>query len=92
MKLLTKENEELVNVSLSGGKDELLKAKIQIGALTLNSPGVETKMAKVDSGLQVSIRVPDLANFKIVLETADIKALKSMMNKDVLGFLMKSLF
>lgn len=92
MKLLSKSNEELVDVELEGGKAEPLKAHICIGDLSFNSPDVETEITKVDNDLQVSIRIPGLVNFKLLVEPDDVKALKGMMSKDVLKFMMKSFF
>lgn len=92
MKLLSKENEELAEVTLSGGKDTPLKAEMTIGDISISSPDIETDITKVDDDLQVAIRIPGLVNFKLLVEPGDVKALKGMMSKDVLKFAMKSFF
>lgn len=92
MKVLSKENEQLVDVSLQGGKDVPLKATIAIGDTVINSPEVETVMTRVGDCLETAIRVPGAVNFKLMLEPSDIKALKGMMSKDVVKFMMKSFF
>ncbi len=92
MKVLSKENEQLVDVALTGGKDVPLKAHVTMGELSFDSPDVQTAMEKVGDNLETSIRVPGLVNFKLLLEPGDVKALKGMMGKDVLKFVMKSFF
>lgn len=92
MKVLTKKNEQLASIALAGGKDEPLKATITMGEKVIESPGVETDMTLVDGNLETAIRLPGMVNMKLVLEPADVKALKGMMSKDVIKFMMKSFF
>ena len=92
MKVLSKENEQLVDVALSGGKDAPLKAHVKMGEIEFDSPDVETSMACVGDDLETTIRIPGVVNFKLLLEPADVKALKGMMGKGVVKFMMKSFF
>ncbi len=92
MKVLTKKNEELAVIALSAEKDAPLKATITMGDKVIESPGVETGMTLVDGNLETAIRVPGMVNMKLVLEPADVKALKGLMSKDVIKFMMKSFF
>ena len=92
MKVLSKKDEQLVDVNLAGGKDAPLTAHVEIGDMSFDSPGVETKMTRVGKNLEATIRISGVANFKVLLEPKDVKALKGMANKDVIGFLLRSAF
>ena len=92
MKVLTKNNEQLAGIALVGGKDAPLKATITVGDKVIESPEVQTAMTCVDGNLETAIRIPGLVNMKLVLEPEDVKALKGLMSKDVIKFMMKSFF
>lgn len=92
MLLLSKEDEKLAAITLSGGKEQPFCATVQLGQTTLNSPDVDLSIVKGDGGLEARIRVPGVANFKVLLQKEDVKALKGLMNKDALGFFMKAMF
>jgi len=92
MKVLSKENEQLIDVALSGGKGVPLKAHVKMGEMEFDSPDVETSMARVGNDLETTIRIPGVANFKLLLEPEDVKAMKGMMGKDIVKFMMKSFF
>lgn len=92
MKLVSKTNEPLAEVKLTGGKNAPLKAHLEMADLSVDSPGVETAIQKVDSCLKVGIRAPEMVHFKVLLEPNDIKALKGLMNKDLIKFMLKAMF
>ena len=92
MKVLSKENEQLVDVALAGGKNEPIKAQVNIGDMVIDAPDVETTMTRAGDCLETAIRIPGMLNFKLLLEPSDIKAMKSLMSKDVLRFMMKAFF
>jgi len=46
----------------------------------------------VGNDLETTIRIPGVVNFKLLLEPDDVKAMKGMMGKDVVKFMMKSFF
>ena len=90
MKVLTKDNEQLAGISLQAGKDKPLKATITVGDKVIESPEVQTAMTCVDGNLETAIRIPGMVNMKLVLEPEDVKALKGLMGKDVIKFMMKA--
>ena len=91
MKLLSTENEELAIISLQGNKNESsLGAEVNIGEMTFKT-NTEISMERTKEGLIAHIRVPGIVKFSLLVEQQDIKALKGLMNKDVLGFAVKSL-
>ena len=92
MKVLSKDGEQLVDVALNAPKGEPLTAHVEMGGVAFDSPGVETSMERVGDCLQASVRIPGMVNFKLLLEPDDVKAMKSMMSKDVIKFMMKSFF
>lgn len=92
MQLLSKDNEPLATVTLTGDKGQPLQAQMQVGDTVITSPGIDVSIGKAQDGLEASMRIPGLVNFKIMLEKDDVKALKGLMNKDALGFLMKAMF
>ena len=92
MKLKTKTGEEIAKVKLNLGTDGLLHATALVGGKEIELPGVETSIAKEDGDLAAHIRVPGMVNLTMAVEAADIKALKGLMNKDALSFLMGAIF
>ena len=91
MKLVSKEGEVLASVAIDARKGQPLSAAIDVAGRTIQAPPVELDMTKEELGLAARVRVPNLVNFKVVLEPADIKSLKGLMNKDALTFMVKSL-
>ena len=91
MRLQSKQGVDLATVTLFEGNGAL-SAQVALGESKLTTPEVETSIKKVGSDLVAHIRVPGVANFNLVLEPSDIKALKGMMNKDAIGFMMSAFF
>lgn len=92
MRLLSKTNEELARVDIVSGKGEPLAAKVTMGDTVINSPEVETRIEKVGDNLVAHVRIPGMVNFSVAVEPSDVGALKGMMSKDVLKFMMSSFF
>ncbi len=92
MKLESKTGEELASVNLSTSDDKSLSAEVQLGDLRFKSPEVQSKIEKRDGNLVTSMRIPGMVNFNLVLEPSDVKALKGIMSKDALTFMMGAFF
>lgn len=92
MKLLSKTGEELVGIDIAAGKGEPLKADVTMGDTVIHSPELEVNIEKVGSDLVANVRIPNMVNFSVAVEPKDVGALKSLMSKDVLKFMMSSFF
>jgi len=92
VKLLSKTGEELARVDVQSGKGEPLSAKVTMGDMVIESPEVEMSLEKVGEDLVAHVRIPGMVNFAVAVEPADVGALKGMMSKDVLKFMMGAFF
>lgn len=92
MKLLTKDRKELADVSLSAPKGKPLVATINACGKTITAPGVELELTKEGTDLVAHVRIPGMVNFNVAVEPGDMSALKGLMSKDVLKFVMSTLF
>lgn len=95
MKLLTANNEQLIDVDIqvdskNGLCDPTMIVRDQI---KVEGPQVQINLQKAPTGngLLVQVGLPDLISFHIMIEKEDIKKLKGLMNKDALGFMVKAL-
>ena len=87
MKLISKTGEELATVTIAAPKGEPIKAQVNMGDMSFETPGVESSIKRIDGNLDVSMRVPGMVNFRIAVEPKDVKALKGLMNKDAIKFM-----
>ena len=90
MKLISKTGEELATVAISAPKGEAIKAQVVMGDYEFTTPGVESSIKNIDGNLDVSMRIPGMVNFRIAVEPKDVKALKGLMNKDAIKFMIKA--
>lgn len=59
----------------------------------ISGPNVKIALVKDDStdGLRLALELPDITNAAILVEKADVKKLKGLMNKDAIKFMVKAL-
>lgn len=90
MKLLSIEGEELASLCLEGAKKEPLRATIGIGTIRFETTS-EVFMEYKDDVLVGHIRIPGKVKFDLIVEKSDIKALKTVMDGDVIKFMISAL-
>lgn len=92
MKLESKKGAELASVCLSTTENKAMNAQIALGDIRFKTPEVQSTIEKRGKDLVAAIRVPGMVNFNLVLEPSDVKALKGLMSKDALSFMMGAFF
>lgn len=92
MKLESKTGTELASMQIDAPSKNALQTKIAIGDIVVNAPETQCNIEKRGDNLVAHIRIPGMVNFNMVVEPADVKAMKSLMSKDVLKFMMKAFF
>ena len=90
MKLVSKDGEELATLALSAEKGEPVQATVEMLGKTIELPKTEVAFDKIESGLNVHVRIPGMVNFNIQLDKGDVKSMKGLMSGDALKFIMKS--
>lgn len=98
VKVLTQDSKELMSLSLvvEGDREAdggtLCQPTTTLGGYRIQGPDVGISISKDanGNGLVVSTRLPELIGMDILIEQDDIKALKSLMNKDAMGFMVKA--
>lgn len=98
VKVLTQDLKELMSLDLAvegsrtadGGA--ICQPTTTVGRYRIQGPdmGISISKAPDGYGLLVSSQLPGLVGMDILIEQDDIKALKSLMNKDAMGFMVKA--
>ncbi len=91
MKLISKDGEVLAGIALEARKGEPVNACIDVVGKTFQAPLTELSIGKEEDGLGVHVRIPGVVNCTLCLEAGDVAALKTLMNKDAIGFMVKAL-
>lgn len=90
MKVFTVDGEQLAAIEMKA-QGNTLEPIIKTNGMTINGPAVELSTGKHEDGLLVHVVVPGKAKMDIVMEKADVKALKGLMSRDAIGFFLKAL-
>lgn len=98
VKVLTQDSKELMSLSLAIDGDlqkdsgSVCRPTTTLGGYRIEGPDVGVSISKAadGNGLLVSSQIPEFVGLNILIEQDDIKTLKSLMNKDAMGFMVKA--
>ena len=90
MKVFTKDGEQLAAIEMKADGNTI-QPKITANGMTFFGPEVQLSTGKHEDGLAIHVIIPGKANMDLVMEKADVKALKGLMSREALGFFMKAL-
>ena len=94
MKLLLNGNQELMNLDLDiDSATGMCNPIINTLGYRIEGPAGKAALSKdgATGGLRLSLDLPDVMQAAIVIEEADVKKMKSLMNKDAIKFMIKAL-
>jgi hypothetical protein len=93
MKVLTVAGEELVGVTLKDNKNGSLTSKVDAPVLGVSvTNDLELRMERNGRNLLAHVRVPGMVKLDLMVEPSDISAFRGALNKDVISFLLGSIF
>jgi hypothetical protein len=94
MKILTSTSEELIDIDMQiSGKDKTCKPVLSISNYVIDGPVVQISMQRDQraDGLLINVELPDVIGMRLLIDLNDIKQLKTLINKDVIKFMIKAL-
>ena len=94
MKLLLNGNQELATIDFDIDQATgICNPKIDAIGYHIEGPAAKAELVKDDEndGLRLRMDLPDIAEAALVIEKADVKKLKTLMNKDAIKFMVKAL-
>ena len=94
MKLIINGDQDVADIDLQiDPSTGMCRPAVDAFGYRVSGPSVKMTLVKDDStdGLRLALELPGITDAAILIEKADVKKLKGLMNKDAIKFMVKAL-